>query len=65
MADARIAAALGLGHKWTLYGLLYTIAIVGAACSSCAATGHNRYQIVRTWVVMITQITSRSPSRSS
>jgi ferredoxin-type protein NapH len=51
------AAALGLGNKWTLYGLLYTIAIVGGGVFFLRRYGHNRYQVVRTWVVIITQVT--------
>jgi polyferredoxin len=52
-----VAQALRLGNKWTLYGLLYTIAITGGGVFVIRRYRHNRYQIVRTIVVMITQVT--------
>jgi polyferredoxin len=49
------AKAIGLDSKWTLYGLLYTIAIVGGGVYVIRKYRHNRYQIVRTSVVMFVQ----------
>jgi NAD-dependent dihydropyrimidine dehydrogenase PreA subunit len=51
------AQAMGLGSKWTLYGLLYTIAILAGGTHVIRKYRHNRYQIVRTAVVMTTQAT--------
>ncbi|MBY0507240.1 MAG: 4Fe-4S binding protein [Bryobacteraceae bacterium] len=51
-----VAHALGLDGKWTLYGLLYTIAIVAGGIYVIRKYRHNRYQIVRTCVVMAVQI---------
>lgn len=51
-----IAAGLRLESKWTLYGLLYTIAIVGGGVYVIRKYRHNRYQIVRTCVVMFVQV---------
>ena len=49
------AVALGLGSKWTLYGCLYTIAVVGGGLLVIRKYRHNRYQVVRTCVVMFVQ----------
>ena len=49
------AKALGLDSKWTLYGLIYTIAIVSGGLYVIRKYKHNRYQIVRTAVVMFCQ----------
>ncbi len=51
-----VSKALGLGSKWTLYGLLYTIAIVAGGVFVIRRYRHNRYQVVRTIVVMATQV---------
>lgn len=51
-----IAQALGLGNKWTLYGLLYSIAIVAGGIYVIRKYRHNKYQIVRTCVVMFVQV---------
>jgi ferredoxin-type protein NapH len=51
-----VARVVGLGSKWTLYGLLYSIAIVAGGRYVIRKYRHNRYQIVRTWVVMIVQV---------
>ncbi len=51
------AKAFGLDSKWTLYGLLYTIAIVAGGAFVIRKYRHNRYQIVRTIVVIATQVT--------
>ena len=51
-----LAKGVGLDSKWTLYGLLYTIAIVWGGVYVIRKYRHNRYQIVRTSVVMFVQI---------
>jgi ferredoxin len=55
-----VGGALGLSksfsNKWTLYGLLYTLAITGGGIYVLRKYRHNAYQIVRTGVVMVTQI---------
>jgi ferredoxin-type protein NapH len=50
------AQALGFESKWTLYGLLYSIAIVAGGIYVIRKYRHNRYQIVRTCVVMVVQV---------
>lgn len=50
------AQALNLGDKWTLYGLLYSIAIVAGGVYVIRKYRHSRYQIVRTLVVMFVQV---------
>ncbi len=52
----RVAVALGLDGKWTLYGVLYTIAVVGGGLHVMRKYRHNRYQVVRTSVVMFVQV---------
>ena len=42
-------------NKWTLYGVLYTGAIVGGGAAVISKYRHNPYQIVRTIVVMCSQ----------
>ena len=44
-------------HKWTFYGFLYTIAIVVGGGYVISKYRHNRYQIVRTSVVIFIQCT--------
>jgi ferredoxin-type protein NapH len=51
-----VALALGLGSKWTLYGLLYTVAILAGGAHVIRKYRHNPYQVVRTCVVMFTQV---------
>jgi polyferredoxin len=51
------ARALGLPSKWTLYGTIYTIAIITGGIFVMRRYRHNRYQIVRTWVVIVVQVT--------
>jgi ferredoxin-type protein NapH len=51
-----VARALGLGNKWTLYGLIYTFAVVIGGIHVIRKYRHNPYQIVRTSVVMFVQI---------
>jgi ferredoxin-type protein NapH len=52
-----IARAIGLDSKWTLYGLLYTIAVTAGGIWVMRKYRHNRYQIVRTSVVIVVQAT--------
>ena len=51
-----VALSLGLGSKWTLYGLLYTLAIAFGGVHVIRKYRHNRYQVVRTSVVIFVQI---------
>lgn len=44
------------GSRWTVYGLLYTVAILGGGAYVIAKYRHNAYQIVRTSIVMFIQI---------
>ena len=50
-----IAKSIGLDGKWTLYGLIYTIAVVAGGLFVIRRYKHNRYQIIRTCVVMFVQ----------
>lgn len=50
-----LAQALGLGNKWTLYGLLYTLAVTGGGLYVIRKYRHNRYQVIRTLVVIFVQ----------
>jgi ferredoxin-type protein NapH len=50
------ARAIGLDNKWTLYGLIYTLAVVIGGIHVIRKYRHNPYQIVRTSVVMFVQI---------
>lgn len=52
-----VAQALHLGSKWTLYGLLYTLAVTFGGIHMLRKYGHNRYQVVRTLVVIFVQAT--------
>lgn len=51
-----LAIALRLGSKWTLYGLLYTVAILAGGVYVLRKYRHDRYQVVRTLVVMFVQV---------
>ena len=51
-----IAQSLGLDGKWTLYGLLYTLAIVSGGVYVLRKYRHNRYQVIRTLVVIFVQV---------
>ncbi len=51
------AERLGLSSKWVLYGALYSLAIVLGGCWMLWKYRHNRYQVVRTTVVMVVQVT--------
>ncbi len=50
-----VSTALGLGNKWTLYGLIYTIAVSVGGVYVMRKYRHNAYQIVRTMVVIFVQ----------
>lgn len=52
-----VARAIGLDSKWTLYGLLYTIAITAGGIHVIRKYRHNRYQVIRTCVVIFVQAT--------
>jgi ferredoxin-type protein NapH len=51
-----VARAIGLDGKWTFYGLVYTTAIVVGGVFVLRKYRHNRYQVVRTSVVMFVQV---------
>lgn len=53
---APVAHALRMDSKWTLYGTLYTVAIVSGGIHVIRKYRHNRYQVVRTSVVMLVQV---------
>ena len=50
------AQKVGLSSKWDLYGVLYTVAIVGGGLAVMRKYGHSRYQVIRTSVVMFVQV---------
>jgi ferredoxin-type protein NapH len=50
------AVALGLGSKWTLYGLVYTLAMVIGGAYFLRRHGNSRYHRVRTIVVVLVQV---------
>jgi ferredoxin-type protein NapH len=50
------AEAVGLKSKWTLYGLLYTVAMIAGGVFVLRRHGGSRYQLVRTTVVVLVQI---------
>jgi ferredoxin-type protein NapH len=43
-------------NKWTLYGALYSLAIILGGCYVIAKYRHNRYQVIRTIVVIFVQV---------
>lgn len=49
------ARALGLGGKWTLYGVLYTLAIVFGGIYFLRVHGNSRYHRLRTISLMVVQ----------
>lgn len=51
-----VARALGLDSKWTLYGLLYTIAVALPGWLVIRKYRQDRYQVVRTSVVIFVQV---------
>src|SRR5207249_4423859 len=50
------ARRLGLGDKWTLYGVLYTLAMVAGGVYFLRRHGNSRYQRVRTITVVAVQV---------
>jgi ferredoxin-type protein NapH len=46
-----------MDSKWSLYGLLYTMSVTVGGMYMLGRYAHNRYQVVRTTVVMIVQCT--------
>jgi len=50
------ARALGLGGKWTLYGLLYSLAMVVGGAFFLRRHGNSRYQRIRTLSVIFFQV---------
>src|SRR2546425_5014899 len=50
------ARRLGLGGKWTLYGVLYTMAMVAGGLYFLRRHGNSRYQRVRTITVVAVQV---------
>jgi ferredoxin-type protein NapH len=56
-AFAAPARAIGLQSKWDFYGLIYTLAVVIGGSFVIRRYRHNRYQVVRTSVVMLVQCT--------
>lgn len=51
------AKSLGLPGKWMLYGLIYTICITTGGLYVIWKYRHNRYQVIRTSVVIFVQAT--------
>jgi polyferredoxin len=51
-----LAAALGLGNKWWLYGAIYSLAMIAGGAFFLGRHGNSRYQRVRTLVVVAVQI---------
>ncbi len=52
-----VARGIGLDNKWTLYGALYTLAVTAGGAYVIRKYRHNRYQVVRTLVVIFVQAT--------
>lgn len=50
-----VASKLGLGSRWTLYGLMYTIAVAGGGIFFLRKHGNSRYQRNRTLSVIFFQ----------
>lgn len=46
----------GWMNRWTIYGAIYTVAITAGGLYMIKKYGHNRYQVIRTIVVMFTQV---------
>lgn len=46
----------GKADKWTLYGILYTLAIVWGGVNFIRRNGRSRYQVIRTGVVILVQV---------
>ena len=50
------ARALGVGSKWTLYGLVYSLAMVAGGAFFLRRHGNSRYQRIRTGSVIFFQV---------
>lgn len=50
-----VASVLGLGSKWTLYGIMYTLAMWVGGFFFLRKHGNSRYQKIRTWTVILMQ----------
>ena len=59
-----VAGAVGLKSKWTLYGLLYSVAMVAGGLFVLRRHGNTPYQRVRTLSVVSVQVYSPLGSRS-
>lgn len=51
-----VSAALGLPSKWTMYGLLYTVAMVAGGWRMLRRHGNSRYHRIRTWTLVAVQV---------
>jgi len=51
-----VAKALGLGGKWDIYGILYTVAIIFGGIYFIKRHGNSRYQYIRTISVIFFQV---------
>jgi polyferredoxin len=51
-----LAESIGLGSRWTLYGLLYTVAVVLGGAFFLHKHGNSRYQRIRTLTLMFVQV---------
>jgi ferredoxin-type protein NapH len=45
------------GDKWTFYGLLYTVAVLGGGLHFIKKNRRSRYQVIRTSVIIFVQVT--------
>lgn len=50
-----LAVKLGLSSRWTLYGLLYTLAVILGGANFLRTHGNSRYQKIRTISLMFVQ----------
>src|SRR5215470_4843073 len=50
------AQAMGLGSKWLLYGILYTLAMIAGGVFFLRRHGNSRYERIRTLSVLFVQI---------
>ena len=53
----QLALSMGLDSKWVFYGLLYTVCITSGGSYMIWKYWHNKYQVIRTTVVMFVQAT--------
>ena len=54
-----LARGLGLDNKWTLYGLLYTLAMIAGGVFFLRRHGNSRYERIRTLSVLSVQVVLR------